>query len=141
MIDEATYTDYRARINAFEAWLDTKRTFKNGQPYSISYRDEDMPAEVRALGVTNEMRSAVEVFELHRDKPQKFSAYMRGGNGAGTHVIALFTVVGRVLDTKEWRDRHGNRRYSIRMRADWGGEYVGQTQGAGMYVNLRKVRV
>ena len=134
MIDEATYTDYRARIDAWEAHREA---------------GDDVPAIMEALGVANEMRSAVEVYELHRDKPQKFTAYVEG-NGDGTRTgmrghAAITTWTGDPLGTyrttREWRDRHGNRRYSIRVRVDWGGEYVGQTQGAGMYVNLRRVRV
>ena len=144
MIDETTYADYRARIDAKMAWVDTIRDKRSGW---ASYRPEDMPDEVRALGVTNEMRALVGEYELHRDKPAKFSAYVyerpNASIGKDWHVglWAPAEMLGRAFVTSSWRDRHGNRRYSIRVRADWGGEYVGQTQGAGMYVNLRRVKV
>jgi hypothetical protein len=84
--------------------------------------------------------------EYARDKPQKFTAYVEScpdRDIAGNGYVTTWTgdKVGRYHVTKQWRDRHGNRRYSIRVRADWGGEYVGQTQGASMYVNLRRVKV
>lgn len=147
MIDEATYADYRARVDAFEAFI--KQHGLAGEAYA-SIAGLDVPPRP-----TNEMRSAVEVFELHRDKPQKFTAYVDDAlldapvrpPGSAYDVQGEITdhwacaTLGKYRVVTHWLDRHGNRRYSIRVWADWGGEYVGQTQGAGMYVNLRRVKV
>ena len=134
MIDDATYADYRQRIDTWNRAVAGHLTA--GAP----------PPDLDALGVTNEMRDAVEVYELHRDKPSKFLAYTAGDDGRrllGPHVTTwMGTHVGKVLPgVKHWRDRHGNRRYSIRVLADWGGEYAGQTLGPGMSTSLRRVRL
>lgn len=137
MIDETTYTQYRAMLDKAEAWIDTQRG-KNGW---ASWRPEEAPDYVNAI--TNDMRSAVEVYELHRDKPAKFTAYTGGSNGVLGPNVTTWTgdVIGKMLPGfKAWRDRHGNKRYSIRVRAAWGGEYIGQTAGPGMCVNLRRVK-
>ena len=47
MIDEATYADYRARIDAEMAWIDTIRDKRSGW---ASYRPEDMPDAVLLCG-------------------------------------------------------------------------------------------
>ena len=117
MIDDATYQDYRAKLDQHKAW------------------------------VNSIMRAAVEVYELHRDKPQRCTLYCGSAPRDAGEALYLGSIttwtgehVGDYAVTAAWRDRYGNRRYSIRATLPGIGTYVGQTQGAGMYVNLRRVR-
>lgn len=107
-----------------------------------SWKPDEAPAFMNAA--SNDTRAAVEVYELYRDKPAKVLAYTsEGGDGKPGLYITTWTGlrIGRVLPgTKSWRDRHGNKRWSLRARMAWGGEYVGQSTGGGMAVKLRRVK-
>lgn len=127
-IDATEYTVFRDKLNAFETWRDGRN----------SYRPEDVPESLRDVG--NEMRAHVYMFEEFRDKPEKTTYYItETGTGwyitnwTGDYVLARAEII------KRWRDGRGNRRYSIRTTIPNLGTYIGQTAGAGMYINLRRI--
>jgi hypothetical protein len=128
LIDAATYALSRAKLNEFERWREGRE----------SYRPEDVPEFMRDVG--NKMRADVYMFEEFRDKPEKTTYYIR--DIAGQWYITNWTgdyVLARAEITKRWRDGRGNRRYSIRTTIPNLGTYTGQTAGAGMYINLRRI--
>lgn len=127
-IDAATYATMRGKLNAFEAWRDGRN----------SYRPEDVPESLRDVG--NEMRSHVYMFEEFRDKPERTTYYITE-IGTGWYITNWLGnyCLARADITKRWRDGRGNRRYSIRTTIPNLGTYTGQTAGAGMYINLRRI--
>ena len=137
-VAEATYRELRAMLDRAETWINARRD-KNGW---ASWAPEDAPAYVNAA--SNDTRAAVELFELYRDRPARVLAYSSvGGDGRPGAYITTWTGlrIGRVLPgMKRWQDRHGNRRWSLRVRMAWGGEYVGQSTGGEMAVKLRRVK-
>lgn len=71
-MDQQTATSIRAREEALRAFLAGRTSYK--------------PEEVAHLNPpTNEERSALEIFELHRDKPETFMAYVPWGEGQAKH--------------------------------------------------------
>ena len=71
MITAEQAADIRLRNDALNAWVDTIRG-KNGW---ASYKPEDKPSDVP--DVTNEERSALEVFEFCQNPPDKYFLYIR----------------------------------------------------------------
>lgn len=63
MITEQQYSEYRQRYNAYEAW-------RNGRS---GYHPEQVPENIR---ISNEERSAIEVYEFHTDPPIRYFAYV-----------------------------------------------------------------
>jgi len=70
MITPEQAADIRQRNDALMAWVDSIRG-KNGW---ASYRPEDKPAHVP--DVTNDERSALEVFDFVTDPPDKYFLYV-----------------------------------------------------------------
>lgn len=64
------YARLRALADRHEAWVDTRRG-KNGW---ASYQPEEVPEDCR---MTNEERSAVEVYEFQHDPPARYFAYVK----------------------------------------------------------------
>lgn len=67
-----------------------------------SYKSTDRPAHIP--DVTNEERSAVEVYEFLRDKPRKYTAYVKLVDWLGTHDAYgdVHTWTGDVLGYIGW---------------------------------------
>lgn len=124
MIDTATYQDYRARIEAYRAWLGDR----------TSYHAAD--AEAAGHHVTNDMRSAVEVYEFHADPPERYFLYIN----VTAKLATTWTGerLGRVEFGREYRDNFGGTRVPITMRADNGRLYYGTYfKSAGDYARVR----
>lgn len=87
----------------------------------------------------NAYSTDVEVFELARDKPEKFSAYVSfPRNGVTTWTGE---EVGVVCDKGEWRRNNmGARWRSLRVRSAWGAVYYGREYDSRQLVNLRRSR-
>jgi hypothetical protein len=78
MITAEQAADIRQRNDALMAWVDSIRG-KNGW---ASYRPEDKPAHVP--DVSNEERSALEVFEFVQNPPDKYFLYINETTYAAT---------------------------------------------------------
>src|SRR5215469_13279623 len=87
------------------AWVDSIRG-KNGW---ASYRPEDKPAHIPY--VTNEERSALEVFEFITNPPDKYFLYIDEKNGTATTWMG--DMLGNVSLGREYRDSFGGRRVPI----------------------------
>ena len=86
-IDAATHTAWRARIDAFEVW-------RNGR---TSWHVDEVPAELR--DVDNNMRGKVEQYELLRDMPERFVAYIGKANRNG---MGVDRIVGQSFPVTTW---------------------------------------
>lgn len=95
--------------------------------------------EVVTTDAINAYSTTVELFELARDKPEKFSAYVQFPRAAVTTWTG--EEVGLVCDKGNWtRNNFGARSRSIRVRAAWGAVYYGREYDSRQFVNLRRVK-
>lgn len=80
--------------------------------------------------------SIIERWELMRDKPERFVAYVRGD----TIVIWTGHVIGHVTWQTNWSLWRGNnRRRTVHARMAWGGaHYYGIETDSGTLVNMRR---
>jgi hypothetical protein len=69
-LNQTQYGSIKSLLLKLDAWIDTKRG-KNGW---ASYRQEEKPASIP--DVSNEERSAVEVFEFCHDVPDHYFLYI-----------------------------------------------------------------
>jgi hypothetical protein len=123
--------DIHTRNNALMAWVDSIRG-KNGW---ASYRPEDKPASVP--DVSNEERSALEVFEFCQNPPEKYFLYIREKD----HTATTWTgdVLGEVSFGREWRDSFGGRRVPVTIRAINGLTYHGTYfKSSGDFARIRQ---
>lgn len=131
MITTETYLQFKHLSDAHNAWVDTKRG-RNGW---AAYKQEEVPAHLQR--VTNEMRSAIEMFEFAHHKPDQLFAYVTGGKLGNW----MGETMGRVQYGASWRDNFGGERVSIRVRASNGRTYAGTYyKSAGQYARLKAVK-
>lgn len=130
--NEAQAADIRARDNALREWMDKRN----------SYRQEELPPHINPP--TNEERSAVEVFEFMRDRPNRYFVYVRVGTPylrSATVTTWTGDILGHGTMGAEYRSNMGDKRRSIRFRAITGDTYAGTYYyGAGDYARVRKVK-
>ena len=122
--------DIRRRDEALCTWLG-KRT---------SYHPDELPADINPP--TNEERSAVEVFEFMRDKPDKYVVYVKVTNGRVCEAVTWTgEIYGRGTVGREYTSNMGDKRRSIRFLAITGDTYAGTYYcGTSDYARVRKVK-
>lgn len=110
MITPEQAEDIRQRNDALNAWVDAIRDKRSGW---ASYKPSDKPAHVP--DVTNEERSALEVFEFVTNPPDKYFLYVN----EETHEATTWTgdKLGEVRFGREFRDNFGGRRVPVTIRA------------------------
>jgi len=125
--------DIRARDEAVQAYLGKR----------CSYTE----AELRSAGLnppTNEERSAVEVFEFCRDKPEKYFLYVTITEAGGQGGIATTWTGEKLGDCRLghiYGDNFGGKRQSITVRAINGETYHGTYfKSAGDYARVKKAK-
>jgi hypothetical protein len=131
MITREQAADIRQRNDALMAWVDSIRG-RNGW---ASYKPEDKPTNVP--DVSNEERSALEVFEFCQTPPDKYFLYIREKD----HTATTWTgdVLGQVSFGREWRDSFGGRRVPVTIRAINGLTYHGTYfKSAGDFARIRQ---
>jgi hypothetical protein len=122
--------DIRTRNEALNKWVDSIRG-KNGW---ASYKPEDKPADVP--NVSNEERSALEVFEFVTNPPDKYFLYIREEDRTATTWTG--DKLGNVLFGREYRDNFGGRRVPITVRGINGKTYHGTYyKSSGNYARIR----
>lgn len=128
LITEERATDIRVRHDALRVFLG-KRT---------SYRAE----EVAHLNPpANDELSALEVFELHRDRPERFTAYVTSD---GYRNVTTWTGdrVAIVASCGEWhRNNFGGKWREVRIKPDfcrW--YYTGREYDSRQCVNFRRMK-
>lgn len=142
---QADYERERAIIDRASAYAE--KVMREGrETRQRNWLSKDEAAAPEYAACNNAMRGRVEQFEILRDLPERFSAYLEYGvaDGIATRLnvqtwqgdklgIATVSSVGR----PHWRFGH-QQRYS---RAIIGGkEYSWQGQGAGMVAHFRKLK-
>ena len=130
MITPEQAQDIRTRNAALNQWIDTIRG-KNGW---ASYKPEDKPANVP--DVTNEERSALEVFEFVLNPPDKYFLYIKEKD----HTATTWTgeKLGNVSFGREYRDNFGGKRIPINVYAINGKTYHGTYyKSSGDYARIR----
>jgi hypothetical protein len=146
------YRETRARVDAWARWAEQ---FKGRNGWTVIHAEAAAAAPVK---VTNEERSAVEVYEVTRDKPERLTAYVQivdlAGQPSGhtdrnvtrgcyvqvTTWTGDILGSGRVTSLESWRSNMGDWRFSVRVQIA-GAAYVGTAaNGSGGCINLRKAR-
>src|ERR1700756_4878935 len=95
MISPQQAADIRQRNDALMAWVDSIRV-KNGW---ASYKPEDKPAHVP--DVSNDERSALEVFEFCTNPPDRYFLYINEKNSTATTWTG--ETLGQVSFGREYR--------------------------------------
>lgn len=141
----AQYRRERALIDADNAWRELAMA-ENGPRANFITAEQNKRKPRRLRAVDNEMRGRVEQFELLRDLPDQFTAYLESGkpDGQGARLAVTcwpgnplgYAVVHTVGQRRNW---HGERQ---RYGRAWinGREYSWQGQGAGMYARFRAIK-
>lgn len=87
----------------------------------------------------NAYSTIVELFELQRDKPNRFSAYVQFPRNAVTTWTG--EEIGLAIDTGAWhRNNLGARWRTVRVRAAFGGIYQGREYDSRQLVNFRRLK-
>jgi hypothetical protein len=125
--------DIRKRNDALMTWVDSIRG-KNGW---ASYRPEEKPADVP--NVTNDERSALEVFEFCTNPPEKYFLYISDANRTATTWTG--DALGNVLFGREYRDNFGGKRVPVTVRAINGHTYHGTCfKSSGNYARIKAAK-
>ena len=123
--------DIRQRNEVLMAWVDSIRG-KNGW---ASYRPEDKPADVP--DVTNEERSALEVFEFCTNPPVKYFLYISLEKQEATTWTG--ELLGHVTFGREYGDNFGGRRVPVWIRGINGQQYHGTFyKSSGDFARIRQ---
>jgi hypothetical protein len=131
MLTQDQAKDIRARNDALMLWVDSIRG-KNGW---ASYKPEDKPASVP--DVTNDERSALEVFDFCHNPPDKYFLYIREADRTATTWTG--DKLGQVHFGREFRDNFGGRRVPVTVRAINGLTYHGTYfKSSGNFARIRQ---
>lgn len=119
--------DIRDRENALRDWLGDR----------TSYRAEDLPPHIKPP--SNDERSALELFEFQRDKPERYFLYINEAEKLATTWTG--EKLGDVSFGRVWRDNFGGKRRAVTVRAITGETYHGTYfASAGDYARVRKAK-
>lgn len=134
---EHAYSAFKARHNAYEAW-------RNGR---TSYPSDSVPVELR---VTNDERSACEMYEWLENPPDKYFLYISQKTGGcprfgdfieGGAQTWTGTPLGNVRFGREYRDSFGGARIPVTIYGNNGVHYSGTYyRSAGSYARVRKLK-
>jgi len=128
-MNTAEYIQTKNKIDRFHLWLGDR----------TSCLTEEVPADIR---VTNEERSAVEIAEFCRDKPDRYFCYIDEEKGTAT------TFTGDVIGLVRFGDEFQcpafggwSTRQHIRINASNGCKYYGTYfKSCGDYARIRKFK-
>lgn len=127
-ITKEQYNEIKTRLAAYEVW-------RNGR---TSYPSNTVPP---GLGVSNEDRSKVELYDFVHNPPEKYFVYVRHDAKSARQAEAT-TWMGELLGCAmlgyEWRDNFGGTRRSIEFAGVNGFQYVGTYYtSSGDYARVR----
>lgn len=148
MLTPTEYLEARAICDKAAAYWATNATFSRG---GWSYLSADLATHPDYAACTNDTRGNVEEYELHRDKPARFSAYVLESTREqvdATNIIACrrrdVTLwpgqkIGFVTHTGAWhRNNFGGRWRAITVQTAWGDVYHGREYDSRQLVNLTR---
>lgn len=141
----AQYRKERALVDAEWQWTKAAMA-ENGPRANYVSAEQSKRKPKRLQQVDNEMRGRVEQFELLRDLPDRFTAYLESDkpDGEGSRLAVTcwpgnplgFAVVHTVARRRSWvsdAQRYGRAWIN-------GRQYAWQGPGAGMYAHFRAVK-
>ena len=135
MITEDEYQELKARCARYDTWVDTFRG-KNGWAAIPTDAYATLPDDSR---ISNEERSALEVYEFLHDPPEKYLLYIDERGKAA--VTWMGDTLGSVWFGKEYKSNLGDRRVSIRCDAINGCRYHGTYyKGTGDYARVKRCK-
>ncbi|NYG46379.1 hypothetical protein GGD67_003850 [Bradyrhizobium sp. IAR9] len=124
-ISAETANDIRNRLSAFNDWLGDR----------TSYHPSEVPSHLNPP--SNEERSALEVFEFSRDKPDRYFLYISRDKAMATTWTG--EELGRVTFGRTYRDNFGGERVAITVQAVSGDTYHGTYyKSSGDYARVKK---
>lgn len=136
MIDNTTYETLRAICDKADAYWKANATFDRS---GWSTLPADKATHPDYAACTNDMRGLVEAFEINRDKPAQFSAYVQ--NSPSTLTTWTGETLGVVSYTGPWhRNNFGGKWRTINVRTIWGDRYHGREYDSRQLVNLTRSR-
>ncbi len=127
MLTQEQAADIRNRETQLKAWLGDR----------TSYRPEEIPTDINPP--TNDERSALEVFEFTRDKPERYFLYIT----EETKIATTWTgeKLGTVVFGSQWCDNFGGIRIPVTINAVNGERYHGTYyKSAGNYARVKKCK-
>lgn len=135
LITPEQYAIERAICDKAEAYAEAIMT-EGGTKRRRNYLTAEEAAHPDYAACNNDMRGRVEQYELLRDRPDKFTAYISSCETMATVWTGL--PLGRATVTASWKP--GRSRDVMKQFVVWmgGNRYIGRGFGSGMYINLRK---
>lgn len=126
MINETTYNEYKSR---YRKWAEQ---YTSGNGWISVPAGHTPPAEANS---TNEERTAMEVYEWHRDKPDRYFLYVNPETRKGTTWTG--EELGYICFGREWRSNMGDTRVAINLFGNNGVVYHGvYYKSAGDYARV-----
>lgn len=125
------YQRERAIVDKAQAYWNANAEYSRG---GWSRMSAEKCAHPDYAACDNAVRGRVEAFELQRDKPDVFTAYISSDGQSATTWPG--DVIGRAECTGNYRGRNYSRVFCWRVTA-FGREYYGRNSGRGMVINLR----
>lgn len=129
MLNSIQYAELTARNDQYEAW-------RTGQPGGGQCLTVEQQAQAPCT-VTNEERSALEVYKFIVNPPDHYFAYVN----ETTNTLTTWTGehLGDVSFGREWTDNFGGKRVPILVRAVNRQKYHGTYfKSSGSYARLRR---
>lgn len=127
MLTDSEYMTAKAICDKAQSYWEANATFSKGG----SSMSAELAKHPDYAACTNDMRGAVEEYELNRDKPDAFSAYVCDD---GRVTLWPGNVIGKVTHTKR-----GKRRDTVTVWSTWGRCYRGFLSHDAQLINLRRV--
>lgn len=136
IVTHEQYETEKAICDKAQAFWNANATFSKGGWSSMSKELSEHPDYAAC---TNDLRGRVEQYELNRDKPEKFAAYVsRDGQACNVWTSLIIGRLVRAKATKRRRDWQGTV-YSYVFESLWGKTYRG-FGACGCVINLKQVK-
>jgi hypothetical protein len=135
-------SEYQTAKAALAVYADYCKPYLQRNGWTVIPADAPRPRFEGAEMSTDQINAfstTVELFELDRDKPAAFSAYVSfPRNGVTTWTGE---EIGTVCNIGDWRRNNmGGKWRSIRVRSAWGAVYHGREYDSRQLINLRLSR-
>ena len=129
----------KSQYNKARKMLDANNSAS--EAYRTANKTNGIPSEIYkafpyAKQVTNELRSAIEVYEFINDIPQKYFLYINEKDR--TAITLTGDILGSVSFGSEFRSNMGDKRQSVTIKAINGKTYSGTYfKSAGNYARIK----
>ena len=137
LLTDSEYAELREICDKANAYWKTHANFDRNGASSMS---NALCAHPDYAACTNEIRGKVEQYELNRDKPARFSAYIGGALELTTwtgEVLSRVLINGRPRRNKGYVSAW---RCNVNVLTIWGDWYCGISLGKGICINLRRMK-